>query len=74
MIDFMNNLFCLEVVFQSYYYCECFCLVYFDLFSCIDKMIYLVFFTFVVYFGCLVVLVCIKQCCVRIFGNNYTIF
>ena len=39
MIDFLNYLNCLEVVFQNYYYCECSYLLSFDQFSCIDKMI-----------------------------------
>ena len=60
MIDFLNKLSCLEVVFQSYYYCECFYLLNFDLFSCIDKTICLAFCTFVVYFGCLVVFVAVS--------------
>ena len=30
----------LGVVFLDYYYCECFCLVIFGLFSCTDKRIY----------------------------------
>ena len=63
----------MEVVFLNYLYYECFCWVKFDLFSCIGEMIYLVLYIFVVYFGYLVVFVCIRQCCVRIFGNNYTI-
>ena len=74
MIDFLNNLSCLEKVFQSYYYCEYFYLVDFDLFLCFDKMICLVLCTFVVYSDCRVVFVCIQQCYVRIFGNSYTIF
>ena len=32
VIGFLNSLNCLEVVFQNYYYCECFYLVNFDLF------------------------------------------
>ena len=55
MIDSLNNLRCLEVVFQNCYYCESSYLVNFDLFLCTDKIIYLVPCTFVVYFGCLVV-------------------
>ena len=74
MIGLLNNLNCLELVFQNYYYCECSYLVNFDLFSCTDKMICLVLCIFVVYSGCLVVFVCIQQCYVRIFGNSYTIF
>ena len=74
MIDFLNNLSYLEVVFQSCFYCEFFYLVGFDLFSYIGKMICLVLCVFVVYSGCLVVFVCIQQCYVRVFGNSYTIF
>ena len=37
-------------------------------------MICLIPCTFVVYSGCLVVLVCIQQCHIRIFGNSYNIF
>ena len=33
LIGFLTNSSCLEVVFQSYYYCVYFCLVGFDLFS-----------------------------------------
>ena len=74
VIGFLNNLNCLEFVFQNYFYSECFYLVNFDLFSCINKMICLVLCTFVVYSGCLVDFVCIQQCYVCIFGNSYTIF
>ena len=74
MFDSLNNLSCLEVVFQSYYFCEYFYLVYFDLFSCIDKMICLVLYTFVVYFDCLVVFFCLQQGYDRIFNKIYTIF
>ena len=63
-----SNFSYLEVVFLNYYYYECFHWVNFDLFSCIDKMIYLVLYIFVVCFNYLVVFVCIRQCCVRIFG------
>ena len=70
MIDFLNNLSCLEVVLQNYFYCGYFYLANFDLFSCTDKMICLVLCTS----DCLVVFVCIQQCYVRIFGNSYTIF
>ena len=73
VIDFLNNLSCLEVVFQSYYYCVYSCLVGFDLFSYIDRMTYLVLCAFEVYSDCLVVFVYIRQYCVRIVGNNYTI-
>ena len=69
---FSKNSSCLEVVFQSCYYCVYFCLVDFDLFSCIDRMIHLDLCIFVVYFGCLAVFVYIRQYCVRIVGNNYT--
>ena len=73
MIDFLNNLSCLEVVFQRYFYCVYSCLVGFDLFSYIDRMTYLVLCAFEVYSDCLVVFVYIRQYCVRIVGNNYTI-
>ena len=53
VIDFVIVLSYLVVVFQSYCYYECFCLVDFGLFSCIDRMIYLVLCIFVVYFDCL---------------------
>ena len=43
-------------------------------FSCIDELIYLVLYIFVDHFSYLVVLVCIRQCCVRIVANNETIF
>ena len=42
VIDFLSNLSYLKVVFLNYYYYINFCLVDFDLFSCIDRMIYLV--------------------------------
>ena len=42
MTDFLNNLSCLEMVFQSYFYCVYSCSVGFDLFSYIDRMTYLV--------------------------------
>ena len=74
MIRFLNKLNYLEVVFQSCYYCVYFCLVDFGLFSCTDRMIYSVLCNFVVYSDCLVAFVYILQYCVRIFGNNYTIF
>ena len=73
-IDFLNNWKYLEVVFQSYFYREYFYLVNFGLFSCIDKMIYLVLYTFVVYFGYLAVFVDNRQCCVRIYGKNTPFF
>ena len=56
VIDVLNNLNCLEVVFQNSVYCEYFYLLNFDLFLCIDKMICLAPCTFEVYSGCLVVL------------------
>ena len=59
MNGFLIILNCLEVVFQNYYYCECFYLVNFDFFSCTDKMICLVPCTFMVYSGFLVFFVCI---------------
>ena len=43
------------MVFMNYFYCERFCWVNFDLFSCTDEMIYLVLYFFVVYFGYFVV-------------------
>ena len=49
LIDFWNNLSGLEVFFQSYYYCVYSCLVGFDLFSYIERMIYLVLCAFEVY-------------------------
>ena len=66
MIGFSNNLNYLEVVFQNYYYYECFYLINFGLYSCIDKMICLVFCTFVVYFSYLSVL--------STFGNTVSVF
>ena len=74
VIDFLNNLGYLEVVFLNYYYYIFFCLVGFDLFSYIDRMTYLVLCAFEVYSDCLVVFVYIRQYYVRIVGNNYTIF
>ena len=73
MIGFLSNLNYLGVVYQSCYYYVYFRLVYFDPFSCISRMICLVLFTFVVYFGYVFVFVYIRQCYVRIFDNNYTI-
>ena len=52
------------MVFQSYYYCVCFCLVGFDLFSYIDRITYLVLCAFVVYSDCLVVFVYMRKYCV----------
>ena len=69
MIDFLNNLSYMEVVFLNYYYYIYFYLVGFDLFSYIGRMTYLVLYAF----DCLVVFVYIRQYCVRIFGNKYTI-
>ena len=74
VIDFLSNLSCLEVVFLNCYYYIYFCLVDFGLFSCIDRMIYLVLCDFEVYSDCLVVFVYIRNYCVRIVGNNYTVF
>ena len=74
MIDFLSNLSYLEVVLLNYYYYIYFCLVSFGLFSCIDRMIYLVLCAFEVYSGCLVVFVYIRRYCVRIVGSNYTNF
>ena len=73
VIDFLNNFSCLETVFRSYYYCVYFCLVGFDFFLYIDRMTYLVLCAFEVYSDCLVVFVYIRQNCVRIVGNSYTI-
>ena len=73
MIAFLSNLNYLGVVYQSCYYYVYFCLVNFDPFSCIDRMIHLVLCTFAVCSGYLVVFVYIRHCCIRIFGNNYTI-
>ena len=73
MIDFLNNLSFLEVVFQSFYYCIYSYLVGFDLISYIDRMTYLVLCAFEVYSDCLIVFVDIRQYCVCIVGNNYTI-
>ena len=74
VIDFLNNLNYLEVVFLNYYYYIFFYLVGFDLFSCIDRMTYLVLCAFEVYSDCLVVFVYIRRYCVRTVGNDYTIF
>ena len=73
VIGFSSSSSCLEVVFQSCYYCVYFCLVDFDLFSCTDRMIYLVLCIFMACFDCLAVFGYIRQYCVRIVGNNYTI-
>ena len=73
MIGFLSNLNYLGVVYQSCYYYVYFCVVNFDLFSCIGRMICLVLCVFAVCFDCLVVFVYIRQYCVRIFDNNYTI-
>ena len=74
VVDSLCNKSCLEVVFLNCYYDICFCLVDFGLFSCIDRMICLVLCAFEVYFDCLSVFVYIRKYCVRIVGNNYTIF
>ena len=74
MIDSSCNLCYSEVVFLNCYYCIYFCLVDFGLFSCIDRTIYLVPYSFEVYSDCLVVFVYVRKYCVRIVGNNYTIF
>ena len=74
VIDSLCNLSCSEVVFLNSFYYIYFCLVDFGLFSCIDRMIYLSPCTFEVYSDCLVVFVYIRKYCVRIVGNNYTIF
>ena len=74
VIDFLNNLSCLEVVFQSFCYCIYSYLVGFDPFSYIDRMTDLDLCAFEVYSDCLVVFVYIRQYCFRIVGNNYTIF
>ena len=62
------------MVFQSFCYYECFCLVNIVIFSYCDSMIYLVLCTYKFYFDCLATFVCIQQRCIRIFGNSYTIF
>ena len=57
--------------------CYCyvyFCLVGLGLSSFIGRMIYLVLCCYVVCSGYLVAFVYIRQCCVRVFGNNYSIF
>ena len=74
VIDFLCNLSFLEVVFLNYYYYIYFFLVDFNLFSCIDRMIYLVVCAFEVYSDCLVVFVYIRRYCVRVVGSNCTIF
>ena len=74
VIDFSCNWCCLEVVFLNCCYCIHFCLVDFDLSSCIDKMIYLVLYIFEVCFAYPVAFVYIRIYYVRIVGNNYTIF
>ena len=51
-----------------------FCLVDFGLFSCIDRTNFLVHCAFEVYSDCPVVFVYIRKYCVRIVGNNYTVF
>ena len=50
MIGFLSDLNCLRVVYQSCYYYVYFCLVNFDPFSCIDRMMFLVLCTFVFFF------------------------
>ena len=60
VIDFLSNLTYLEVVFLNYYYYINFYLVAFDLFSNIDRMVYLVLCAFEVYSDCLVVFVYIR--------------
>ena len=62
------------VVFLNYNCFEFFRLVNFVLFSCINKKIYTVPFDLVVNLIYLFAFVCIQQFCVRINGNNYTIF
>ena len=74
VIDFLSNLSYLEVVFLNYYYYINICLVDFDLFTCIDRMICLILCAFEVYFDCLVVFVYIRRYCVRIVGSKCTIF
>ena len=46
VIDFLYNLYCSGVVFLNCCCCTQFCSVDFDLFSCFDRMIYLVLFLF----------------------------
>ena len=74
VIHSLCNWCCSEVVFLNCCYCIHFCLVDFDLSSCIDRMIYLVLYIFEVCFGYLVAFVYIRIYYVRIVGNNYTIF
>ena len=74
VIDSLCNLYSSERVFLNCCYYIYFCLVDFDLFSCIERIIYLVLNAFEVYSDCLVVFVYIRRYCVRIVGNNYTIF
>ena len=74
VIDSLCNWCCSEVVFLNCYNYIYFCTVYFDLFSCIDRTIYLVLYSFEVYSDCLVVFVYIRRYFVRIVGNNYIIF
>ena len=49
-------------VFLNYFYCESFCLVNSELFSCTDKRIYLVLYVSVVCSDFLVVFVYIQRC------------
>ena len=74
VIDTFCNWCCSEVVFLNCFYYINFCLLDFDLFSYIDRTIYLVLSAFEVYSDYLVVFVYIRKYCVRIVGNNYTIF
>ena len=74
VIDSLCNWCCSEVVFLNCYYYIYFCSVGFDLFSCIGRTIYLGLYAFEVSSDCLVDFVYIRRYCVRIVGNNYTIF
>ena len=61
VIVFLSNLNYLKVVLLNYYYYIYFGLVDFGLFSCIDRMIFLVLCAFEVYSNCLVVFVYIRR-------------
>ena len=74
VIEFSCNWHSSEVVFLNCCCCIHFCSVDFDLFSCTDRMIYLVLYIFEVCFDCPVVFVYIQKYYVRIVGNNYTSF
>ena len=65
VVDFLSKLSFLEVVFLNCYYYIYFCLVDFGLFSCIDRMIYLVLCAFEVF---LIVLLILST-----FGNTVSV-